>query len=538
MRARRRLIVVVLLVTACRAPASYDGVGDVVEIDAARQHVTLRHDGLRGLSAAGTVRVAVRSAEMLADLGPGLRVRFTVQRQGEGLVVTRIARLATGQPGIHDHTPHHGGVVAMVGMIHLEALATADGRVRVYVSDVWRRSLPLAGFGGSVTLQLPQGNRTLPLASMGDALEASGPPLEGTEVYAHVELTHDGQPIEMSYALPLTRAAPAAAGIPVHGCVAVAAGAAPNRSPRCTLAFSAPVTAVAATPDGALALVAVVGVGVSAWRLPAGELAAGLRPPPPIAAPPSEPLHPEAVNALAVSGGGADAVLAVEGQLLRYAIAGGQLIGSFAVPGMVRAVAWSPDGTELLVAAFYDHSAHLINAENGTEIRRLAIGREGAAVAFTPDGRRAAVGTDMGPIVLFDLSTGARLGELNGALGAVQALAFVGERLVSAGDDGVLRVWAARSGARLHESTPGRLLARLAVAPGGALVASAGLDGAVRLYDVSRDFAVVETLQWHTAEVLGLAWAGRSLISGDLEGQVAVWDLSDRVDGASLEAGR
>ena len=32
----------------------------------------------------------------------------------------------TRGPGIHDHTPHHGGVVTMVGMQHLEAVAT-DG---------------------------------------------------------------------------------------------------------------------------------------------------------------------------------------------------------------------------------------------------------------------------------------------------------------------------------------------------------------------------------------------------------------------------
>ncbi len=129
MRARRRLIVVVLFVTACRAPASYDGVGDVVEIDAARQHVTLRHDGLRGLSAAGTVRVAVRSPELLADLGPGLRVRFTVQRQGDGLVVTRITRIATAR------TPRNPREVGLVpGLLRHQGRPRAaefrgDGRV-------------------------------------------------------------------------------------------------------------------------------------------------------------------------------------------------------------------------------------------------------------------------------------------------------------------------------------------------------------------------------------------------------------------------
>src|SRR6266446_7008364 len=46
--------------------------------------------------------------------------------------------LASG-PGVHDHTPHHGGVVGMAGDLHLEALAAPDGRVRVYLTDFWRR---------------------------------------------------------------------------------------------------------------------------------------------------------------------------------------------------------------------------------------------------------------------------------------------------------------------------------------------------------------------------------------------------------------
>src|SRR5207302_1329407 len=78
------------------------------------------------------------------------------------------------RPGVHDHTPHHGGVVVMVGMRHLEAVATPDGTVRVYVTDVWRRPLPLEDASGSVTLELPAGRRSVPLSLRDDALAASG----------------------------------------------------------------------------------------------------------------------------------------------------------------------------------------------------------------------------------------------------------------------------------------------------------------------------------------------------------------------------
>src|SRR5437016_2539490 len=175
-------------------------------------------------------------------------------------------------PGVHDHTPHHGGVVGMAGDLHLEALAAPDGRVRVYLTDFWRRPLPAASATGTVTLELPDRDRALPLAVAGDALEGSGPALYGAEVTAHVALSVGGKAVEMDFVLPVGAGGAGAAGVPVHGCVALAGSPGAARAPRCTLDFAHPVTVVAATPDGALALVAAVDLGVSVWRLPAGQL--------------------------------------------------------------------------------------------------------------------------------------------------------------------------------------------------------------------------------------------------------------------------
>src|SRR5206468_5843721 len=200
-------------------------------------------------------------------------------------------------PGVHDHTPHHGGVVGMAGDLHLEALAAPDGRVRVYLTDFWRRPLPAASASatGTVTLELADGDRTLSLAAAGDALEASGPALPGPEVTARFALGVGGKPVEMDFVLPVRAGGAGAAGVPVHGCVALAGSPGVARAPRCTLDFARPVTVVAATPDGALALVAAIDLGVSAWRLPAGQLALAFAPPPALVVPGPEGLqaHPE-----------------------------------------------------------------------------------------------------------------------------------------------------------------------------------------------------------------------------------------------------
>src|SRR5262249_44192603 len=173
---------------------------------------------------------------------------------------TTTSTLPSG-PGVHDHTPHHGGVVGMAGDLHLEALAAPDGRGRVWLTDFWRRPLPATSATGAVTLELADGNRTLPVAAAGDALEARGPALPGPDVPAHVALGVGGKPVEMDFVLPVGAGSAGAAGVPVHGCVPLAGSAGAARAPRCTLDFARPVTVVAATADGALAFVAAVDLG-------------------------------------------------------------------------------------------------------------------------------------------------------------------------------------------------------------------------------------------------------------------------------------
>ena len=440
--------------------------------------------------------------------------------------------LASG-PGVHDHTPHHGGVVGMAGDLHLEALAAPDGRVRVYLTDFWRRPLPAASATGTVTLELADSDRTLPLAAADDALEASGPALPGPEVIARFALGVGGKPVEMDFVLPVRAGGAGAAGVPVHGCVALAGSPGVARAPRCTLDFARPVTVVAATPDGALALVAAIDLGVSAWRLPAGQLALAFAPPPPLVVPGPEGLqaHPESANDVAVSPDGSEAVVALEGRLLCYSTRTGRLARELAAPrGVLRSVAWSPDGASLLVTAFYDASAHLVRADDGRELRRFPVEREGAGVAFAPDGKQVAVGSELGSVALYpiDADTPSRL--LPATSGPASVLLFAGGRLLVGGNDGVLRVFDPESGELVAEGPPGTGITRLAAAPGARLVASAHNDGSVRVSALPRA-SVAATLTWHTRQVLGLAWAGPVLVSGDTAGHVALWDVGDLVAG-------
>ena len=523
-----------LVVAACDSEPHYVGVGDVLDVDEAVRQVTIRHDEIAGLMDAGTTRFAVPSDEPRAALTPGARVRFEVRRTGPELVVTRATALAQGNPGIHDHTPHHGGIVGMAGMIHLEAKATADGRVQLYLTDLWRRPLPLDDVGGTVTLDLPAGKQALSLAVVGDALAATGPPLEGPTVNATFALHGGEEPVELSFLLPLGRDDTGAAGIPVEGCVAPAESPSGTPAPRCALAFARPVVALAVAPDAATLLVAQVDLGVSAWRLPAVAFATGFAPPPPVVVPVAEPPHREAPNAVLVRPDGREAVVAMENRLIRYGMDSGRVVRAFDGPGgIVRGVAWSPDGGALLVSVFYNAAAFLLDAGDGRVLRRFPVEREAAAVAFAPDGQAVAVASEAGPVTLFDIGATAPPRLLRGPRGVVRSLAFAGGRLVAAGNDGVLRVWDRASGAlRIERPLVGPLY-EMAVDAARGLVATTGTDPRIEVTRLA-DGAPVVALSWHPEQVLSLAWAGSTLISGDAGGRVALWNVADGDRGSGV----
>src|SRR5262249_43732480 len=84
------------------------------------------------------------------------------------------AATAAAPPAAAGQAPsaRHGGVVAMAGALHVEAVVFPDGRIRIYPTDLRRRALAAAELTGSVTVQAQDGVRTLPLSAAGDWLEA------------------------------------------------------------------------------------------------------------------------------------------------------------------------------------------------------------------------------------------------------------------------------------------------------------------------------------------------------------------------------
>ena len=100
-----------------------------------------------------------------------------------------------------DHTPHHGGLVLMIGDIHYEVVLGADGRHQVWFSDAMRNELPASVVRG-VALEVTRPDAPveaveLAIDEAGEAWTAAGRPLAGDGILVKVRYTLDGKPLEI-----------------------------------------------------------------------------------------------------------------------------------------------------------------------------------------------------------------------------------------------------------------------------------------------------------------------------------------------------
>jgi eukaryotic-like serine/threonine-protein kinase len=198
---------------------------------------------------------------------------------------------------------------------------------------------------------------------------------------------------------------------------------------------------------------------------------------------------------------------------------------------LALAVATSRDGTQVAAA---DQNggvsvSDLVTGRNVTSLRGSGDWRAKTALAYSPDGRRlAGTGEDLEKIALWDAATHQQTGRLVGHTGPVYSVAFSpdGRRLVSASSDRTVRVWdvaTEKCDAVLNGHTDEVFTA--AFHPDNARLASAGRDRAIWLWDLSTGQEVARLLG-HSNYVFTLAFSpgGKSLASGSGDGTVRLWD--------------
>jgi WD40 repeat protein len=168
-----------------------------------------------------------------------------------------------------------------------------------------------------------------------------------------------------------------------------------------------------------------------------------------------------------------------------------------------------------------------------------------ASVAFAPDGRTLATGSD-GTVQLWDITYPARptqLGEpLGGHAGPVTSVAFAPDnRTLATGGEGIVRLWNITDPAQpdpLGSLVVSKVTA-VAFSPNGRILMTAGSDGTAHLWNVmdpAKPGQLGEPLVGHTGPVTSVAFApdNRTLATSGADATVRKWAITDPVRPAQL----
>ena len=193
-----------------------------------------------------------------------------------------------------------------------------------------------------------------------------------------------------------------------------------------------------------------------------------------------------------------------------------------------RAAAADLASRRALAESMAGYSQLLIHRDHLYDDRSLILARDAALLGESPNSYTALrTAVDNARSLLVIPSPASR------HLGAVNAVAFSpdGQRIVSGGADGTIRLWRAgdMQPLQLLFGHTGRVLS-VGFSPDGQRIVSAGFDSSVRVWDVASG-EEVSRLEGHTGRVwsVGFSPDGERIVSAGDDSSVRVWESARRL---------
>jgi len=189
----------------------------------------------------------------------------------------------------------------------------------------------------------------------------------------------------------------------------------------------------------------------------------------------------------------------------------------------VTAATVTPDGQRLITVS-NDKTVRVWNAGNGGLERQLPLSSNGTCV-FT-QGSHIVAGAQDGSVGIWNLGDGALLARLSAHSGPVVAVAVnaQGNQLLTAGEDGMLRIWHYPPRPSRPLGHPDQVTAALVA--GDRLITACG-DKVVRFWNLQNGQVERQLAGQQAASALAMHPNGQFLAAGEIDGSIRFWHLGN-----------
>lgn len=282
---------------------------------------------------------------------------------------------------------------------------------------------------------------------------------------------------------------------------------------------TAPVTAVAFSPNGKTAISGSSDMSLIFWGLAGGAEIRRFEG------------HTSGVNAVALSADGKTTLSAsADTSLILWEISTGRRIHQISTDTTLQAAALSPDGMSALSGS-PDGRLRLWDMATGEAVRDL-IGHSGpvTSISFSQDGETALSGSLDRTMILWDVASGQALRVYRGHSNVVNSVAIRsdGKQALSGSYDRSLILWDIDTGQMIRTlPTQDSVVNAVAISPDGKAGFAGFADGGLLLWDLEQGVEIHRSAG-HSAPVYSVMFSpdGKRALSGSKDNSLILWDVA------------